>query len=1256
MRAKLATKFPATNRRLALETLESRRLLAAEVTINEFLARNDGGLRDGDGRSSDWIEIYNSGDEAVDLSGYRLTDDPEDLAKWTFPSVSFGPGDYLLVFASARSDREFTDEDGNVHANFALNGDGEYLALVAPDGTVVSEYGPDGTDYPPQLSNVSYGVGQSFALVETTSDASYLVPLSGSLGMDWTQPEFDEVAGGFLPGKSAIGFETKPGDRVNFTGLIQTTLPDLTHAVYARMEFTINDASALTDLLLRLKYDNGFVAYLNGVPVASANAPATLGWFSAAPDSSPRDSRAVEFVDFDLSGSIDALVDGTNVLALHGLNSFSDNSDMLLVAELHAAASDMLAAIGTQAKTGYMATPTPGEPNVGSDGVFSGFIEEPRIGLRGGFYDTPQQVGITSTTEGADVYFTTDGSEPSPTNPAAELYSQPLAIAKTTPLRAAAWKLDHIPSQSDTQTYIFLEDVLVQSPDGEAVPGWPTRAVKGQAFDYGMDPVIVNDGVWGPQLVDALTQIPSVSLVTDIVNLVDTSTGIYVNAQQDGRQWERPTSIELLNPDGGEGFQIDAGLRIRGGFSRGGFNPKHAFRLFFRDQYGDGSLNFPLFGDEGVDTFTAVDLRTAQNYAWSNDTFNDQTRNTFLRDAFSRDLQREQGRLYTRSRYYHLYINGQYWGLYQTEERPEATLAASYLGGDENNYDVVKASGGTLEATDGSLDKWYELWEIAQAGFDTLAEYFLIQGRNADGSDNPDLEVHVDIDALIDFTLNFVYTGNSDMPTSLGSGTVANNYFAIRDRTSRDGWYFIAHDNEHNMLSLSENQTRDDVAGQQRSSFNPKYLHQQLDELPEYQLRFADRVQKFFFNDGPMTVERATAQLDSRFAQIDQAIIAESARWGDQHNEPPLTKKTWLAEVDWLRNTFLARRTETVLSQLRRKGLFPDTAAPSFQPHGGQVDNDFKLAISAPAGTVYYTLDETDPRLPGGAIGPGAFPLSLGGTVTLTRDTIVKARVLDGTAWSPLSEAQFLVGPASDATSLRVAELHYNPADPTPEEEVAGQTDNNAFEFIEFVNISDDTIDLAGAQLVKVVVDGEEQGVQFDFADGAITRLGPGQRVLVVEDLAAFGVRYGETLPVAGQWTGRLSNGGETVTLRVGDVNVQQFTYDDAWYSQTDGWGRSLVIMDAGDPDLSRWARKSGWRPSGVIGGTPGEASSKPGDANMDGVFNAADIVLVRQAGRYNDGIDHNSTFAEGDWNGDGDFDRFDLVFALQFGVFDAEA
>ena len=140
---------------------------------------------------------------------------------------------------------------------------------------------------------------------------------------------------------------------------------------------------------------------------------------------------------------------------------------------------------------------------------------------------------------------------------------------------------------------------------------------------------------------------------------------------------------------------------------------------------------------------------------------------------------------------------------------------------------------------------------------------------------------------------------------------------------------------------------------------------------------------------------------------------------------------------------------------------------------------------------------------------------------------------------------------------------------------------------------------------------------------------------------------------MAGQWTGRLGNGGETLTVQLGEVTIQQLTYDDAWHPTTDGAGFSLEIVDPTSSDVNLWSQKGGWRPSGTIGGNPGAISRLPGDANGDGRFNSADLLHVLQAGQYLDDIAGNSTFAEGDWNGDGDFDRLDLVLALQYGAYE---
>src|SRR5690606_10773915 len=122
------------------EPLEDRRLLAAVPVISEFMADNQGNLLDEDGQSSDWIELANWGDQPLALGGYSLTDNPENLTRWTLPARSLQPGEHLLIFASGKDRR---DPGKTCHTNFSLARDGEFLALVHPDGrTIVDAFIP----------------------------------------------------------------------------------------------------------------------------------------------------------------------------------------------------------------------------------------------------------------------------------------------------------------------------------------------------------------------------------------------------------------------------------------------------------------------------------------------------------------------------------------------------------------------------------------------------------------------------------------------------------------------------------------------------------------------------------------------------------------------------------------------------------------------------------------------------------------------------------------------------------------------------------------------------------------------------------------------------------------------------------------------------------------------------------------------------------------------------------------------------------
>lgn len=827
----------------------------------------------------------------------------------------------------------------------------------------------------------------------------------------------------------------------------------------------------------------------------------------------------------------------------------------------------------------FFATPTPGAPNSTN---FFARVADTKFTHRRGFYTAPFNLTITTTTPGAAIRYTTNGSPPSLTN--GLVYAAPLPISRTTVIRAAAFKTGFEPANVDTQTYLFLDDIVYQSTNGLAPPGWPA-SWGANRVDYGMDLKVLNDPRYSGTIKDDLKTIPSVSLVMKLEDLFDPTTGIYANSSQSGTNWERPASLELIYPDGTEGFQANAGLRIRGNFSASSTYPKHSFRCFFRSEYGDAALHYPLFGDAGTDTFPGgIDLATFQNHAWANWGNPGGTNALFIRDHFGRDTQLAMGHQGERGIYAHLYINGQYWGIYSPSERPEASFAATYYGGEAEDYDVVKATGNTggytIEATDGDLEAWTRLWQYATNGFASAAAYQRVQGNNPDGSRNPAYDLLVDVDNLIDYQLVAAYTGSRDAPVG-SSGTSPNNWYGIHRRDGTMGFRFFVHDFEHSLLNVNDDRIGPYPAGTPGTGggllkSSPQYLWQQLQQNDEFRLRVADRVHRHFFNGGVLTVDACLARFKERTNQLDRAVVGESVRWGDadpNHNIAYTRDDYWIPLVNRMLNDYFPQRSGIVLNQLRAKNLYPNVTAPAFNQHGGNVTNGFSLSLTAPAGTIYFTRDGSDPRLPGGGVAPTAQAYS--GAVALVENVTVKARALSGGTWSALNEADFVI--IRDFTELLITEIMYHPPD---ESLLAG----DEFEFLELKNVATATLDLSGVRFTN--------GIQFAFPNG--TLLDPGGFVVLVSNPTAFAAKY-PGVPVGGVYSGRLSNSGESLALvHATGAPLVSLNYSDSapWPVLADGQGFSVVPRNPNlNPDP---ANPINWRASTNPGGSPGADDPAP--------------------------------------------------------------
>jgi len=740
-----------------------------------------------------------------------------------------------------------------------------------------------------------------------------------------------------------------------FMDLIQTDIKTSMYAqhasAYARLPFFAGEEPDLEGLSLNVRFDDGFIAYINGVEVARANAPNKLGFDSVA--ESDRGAEVAAIVKhFDLRPFESLIEPGENLLAIHALNDSVYSSDFLLETQLEKGAIRTVLS-----DVGYFEIPSPGLLNTD---MKLGLVPVPIIDAESGFMKDAFDVGVRSEMEGVKIYYTTDGSIPDALS--GHPYTSPIQIRKTTVLRAVGLRDGWIPSPVLTRSYLFTSDIALQDQSSALETGFPTRWGS-QTADYGLDTRVVGNqgrdsfgGRYQKTIQDDLLSLPSMSFVMDSDALFG-ARGIYANPGSRGEAWEKPVSVELIYPENGrKGFQENAGLRIQGGaFRKFNLTLKKSFRLVFRGQYGASKLDFPLFGPDATDSFDNVVLRANGNDGWPYGG----AQALYMRDAFAMETARAMGIKAPHTNFVHLYLNGIYWGLYNLVERPDAAFSSSYYGGDKENWDALNQD----SVPDGNRDAWNRLLGILDSGIDSKELFNRIQGKGPDGIRDLSMENLLDVRNLIDYCILNFYMGNQDWP--------GRNFWVGRDREGDEGFKFYPWDTETSMGLGSDLNT--DRTGVDSSVARPYAV---LKKNPDFRLWFADRVQHHFFNGGSFFVHPDKPQWSvvkpennvpaSRFAQlaaqIERSIVGESARWGDQLVNRPFTWDDWSQERDNLLTHYFPRRSAIVLDQLRRAGLYPRIEAPAFNHAGGNVDVDFSLSMSAQGGTIFYTLDGSDPR------------------------------------------------------------------------------------------------------------------------------------------------------------------------------------------------------------------------------------------------------------------------------------------------------
>ena len=592
---------------------------------------------------------------------------------------------------------------------------------------------------------------------------------------------------------------------------------------------------------------------------------------------------------------------------------------------------------------GFLESPTPGGPN---GTVYEGATADVTVSCERGFYDSPFELTMTCATRDAVIHYTLDGSEPGVKGGryfSGVVYSGPIRIATTTCLRVRATRSDWRPGRVTTQTYIFPGDVIHQPSDP---PGFPATWA-GAAADYEMDPDVVNDPAYRDEIVPALRSLRTMSIVMAPGDLFENDRGIYANAVNRGDDWERPTSIEIINPDGTTAYVGSCGIRIHSySWRTHERTKKHSFRLEFRKEYGPTKMEYKLFPDAPVDRFDSIVLRAQHGRSWAGQQYPEQSQ--YLRDAFARDTARDMGKIDGHATFVHLYLNGLYWGLYTPVERPDAQMAEEYFGGSDEDYDALNRRTSTNEAIDGDLTRYNQMLALADRGLTSADAYAQMQR-------------YVDLDNLIDFFLIHQYTTNRDGPEIFQS----NNQRALGSRIGDPMFRFFVWDMEYSIWNAA-----DFLNIEVDVPTSISHVYTKLRANPEFRLQYADRVQKHMFHGGALTPEAATARWEVRAVEVYGAIACESARWGDAQRARPYTRDVeWMAERNRLLTTYFPQRTEILLGQLKTAGLYPHVGAPAFQingvdQQGGHIAPADVLSMQSPGGTIYYTLDGSDPRTP----------------------------------------------------------------------------------------------------------------------------------------------------------------------------------------------------------------------------------------------------------------------------------------------------
>lgn len=1061
----------------------------SQVELSEISVTNISTVTDEDNSYEDWFELRNLSPNPININGFGLSDDPLVPFKWVCPNYSLASGEHKLIFASGKNRIPTIDH---------------YESIITANQTW-----------------------------------NYIVPTTEP-NASWRSP--GATLTGWLSGVGGIGF----GD-----GDDGTTIGTAT-SVYLRKTFNLTNVADIKRLILYMDYDDGFVAYINGIEIARANLGTTgvltpFNTLATSHEANGYQGLAIDAFEVNLTQLSNLLVNGENVLAIQVHNTAANSTDLTSNAYLAAGfesttitfsptltwmnlnatdawhtnftlnSADQLIVTSAGGITLAQVTipllpvdnsynfntnswcispnPTPADTNDAT--CFSAYLSKPNVSKPAGIYASGFKIALTCVDPNAQIRYTTNGDIPTINS---SLYTDSITISATTIISARCFDPANLVLPSLVEKNTFL----------------------------------INESYIG---------LPVISISTDSLNLYDTQTGIYVLGPNDynpnypyfganfWEDWERYSYIEYLATDSTQKFEGAIGLKIHGGWSRA--QPQKSFRVKCRDDYGMNKINFPLIPDKPhITKFKDFNLRNGGNDYGG----------TRMRDAFMQRLTKGTHNDYMGYTPVIVFLNGQYFGEYELRE----TLNNDYV---ENNHgfpsdSVTVLTENYLEgltANDGTLDNFWPMYNAIVAADPASPTFYSL----ADSL--------IDLQNFTDYIIAETYYGNGDW-----SNTQANNIkywnvpgqkwrmmlmdldfgYGLYGATPNDN--FLAHATNNSFVHM------DVICGKLLA--NPQYLNYFID-------RYADLIN--------------TIWQQGNVQSMGNSMINEVAPWIPRHHtrwSGNMTNflNTMTNMLTWNQNRITGARN-VVQSHFSLTGQVTYTL--DVQPAGaGRIhistiepgENEYPWSGVYFKGVPVRITAVANPGYTFNHWGPNSLFASNNYNEDLTITPTVNAAF---TAW-------FTGSPVSDA--IEISEIMVN-----------AENSINSQDWIELHNKLNVELNVGGMTL-------SDSSFFNNYTIPFNTKIPANGYLVIVSDTASFHNQY----PLVNQYLGPLgfsfNNTSETIFLKDHNNNeVEHITYTTSlpWPIGTDGDGRTLEFegtpLSPNDPNA--WF-------AGCVGGSPGEA------------------------------------------------------------------